>query len=49
LASLLAGASTGLNVLGAIELAQEIGAGKTVVTLACDTGLKYLSGDLYRR
>lgn len=46
---LLAGASTGLNVVGAIELAREIGVGKTVVTLACDTGLKYLSGDLYRR
>jgi cysteine synthase A len=46
---LLAGASTGLNVVGAIELAREIGEGKTVVTLACDTGLKYLSGDLYRR
>jgi cysteine synthase len=46
---LLAGASSGLNVVGAIELAQEIGEGKTVVTLACDTGLKYLSGDLYRR
>jgi cysteine synthase A len=46
---LLAGASTGLNVVGAIELAREIGEGKTVITLACDTGLKYLSGDLYRR
>jgi cysteine synthase A len=46
---LLAGASTGLNVVGAIELAREIGEGKTIVTLACDTGLKYLSGDLYRR
>ncbi len=46
---LLAGGSTGLNVAGAVELAQEVGPGKTVVTLACDTGLKYLSGDLYRR
>jgi cysteine synthase len=46
---LLAGASTGLNVTGAIELAREIGPGKTIVTLACDTGLKYLAGDLYRR
>lgn len=46
---LLAGGSTGLNVAGAIELARELGAGKTIVTLACDTGLKYLSGDLYRR
>ena len=46
---LLAGGSTGLNVLGAVELAREIGPGRTVVTLACDTGLKYLAGDLYRR
>jgi cysteine synthase A len=46
---LLAGGSTGLNVTGAVELAREIGPGRTVVTLACDTGLKYLSGDLYRR
>lgn len=46
---LFAGGSTGLNVEGAIALAQEIGPGKTVVTLACDTGLKYLAGGLYRR
>ena len=46
---LLAGGSTGLNVTGAIELARELGPGNTVVTLACDTGLKYLAGDLYRR
>jgi cysteine synthase len=46
---LLAGGSTGLNVTGAIELARELGPGKTVVTIACDTGLKYLAGDLYRR
>jgi len=46
---LMAGASTGLNVVGAIQLAKELGPGKTVVTVACDTGLKYLAGDLYRR
>ena len=44
---LLAGTSSGLNVVGAIALATELGAGKTVVTVACDTGLKYLAGDLY--
>lgn len=44
---LLAGTSTGLNVVGAIDLAIEFGAGSTVVTVACDTGLKYLAGDLY--
>lgn len=44
---ILAGTSTGLNVAAAIELAQELGPGATVVTVAVDSGLKYLSGDLY--
>ena len=44
---LFAGGSTGLNVVGAIEIARELGPGRTVVTVACDTGLKYLSGSLY--
>lgn len=44
---LFAGTSTGLNVAGALQLAEEVGAGGTVVTVACDTGLKYLAGDLY--
>lgn len=44
---LLAGTSTGLNVVGAIQIAQELGSGHTVVTVAVDTGLKYLAGDLY--
>lgn len=42
-----AGTSTGLNVVGALGLAAELGTGRTVVTVACDTGLKYLQGDLY--
>lgn len=46
---IFAGTSTGLNVLGAIELAKELGAGKTVVTVAVDSGFKYLAGDLYAR
>ena len=44
---LLAGTSTGLNVVGAIDIARELGSGHTVVTIAVDTGLKYLAGDLY--
>lgn len=43
----LAGLSTGLNVAAALRLAQELGAGSTVVTVAVDTGLKYLTGDLF--
>lgn len=46
---LLAGTSTGVNVAGAIRLAEELGQGHTVVTVAIDTGLKYLAGDLYAR
>jgi cysteine synthase A len=44
---IFAGTSTGLNVAGAIEVAREIGAGNTVVTVAVDSGFKYLAGDLY--
>ena len=44
---LFGGTSTGLNVAGAIRIAQEIGAGHTMVTVAVDSGLKYLAGDLY--
>ena len=44
---IFAGTSTGLNVAGALQIAQEIGAGHTVVTVAVDSGFKYLAGDLY--
>lgn len=42
------GTSGGMNVAAALQLAQELGSGHTVVTVACDTGLKYLGGDLFR-
>lgn len=44
---ILAGTSSGMNVAGALRLARELGPGHTVVTVAVDTGLKYLAGDLY--
>jgi cysteine synthase A len=44
---LLAGTSSGLNVTGALAIATELGPGHTVATVAVDTGLKYLAGDLY--
>jgi cysteine synthase A len=44
---IFAGISTGLNVVGALELAQRLGAGHTVVTIAVDSGMKYLTGDLF--
>lgn len=44
---IFAGISSGLNVTAAVQLAQELGPGHTVVTVACDSGMKYLAGDLY--
>jgi cysteine synthase A len=44
---IFAGTSSGLNVVGAFQLAEELGEGKIVVTVAVDTGLKYLADDLY--
>jgi cysteine synthase A len=46
---LLVGTSSGLNIAAAVQLAHELGAGKTVATVAVDTGLKYLAGDLFTR
>jgi len=46
---IFAGTSTGLNLVGALQLARELGPGKVVATVAVDTGLKYLAGDLYKR
>ena len=45
---LFAGGSTGANVVAALRVAERLGAGATVVTLACDSGLRYLSTGLYR-
>jgi len=45
---LFAGTSSGANVLAAIEVGRRLGPGATVVTLMCDSGLKYLSTDVYR-
>jgi cysteine synthase A len=46
--SLCVGTSSGANVVAAIQVAKRLGPGKTVVTLMVDSGLKYLSTDLYR-
>ena len=40
---LCVGLSSAINVAGAIRLARELGPGKTVVTILCDSGLRYLS------
>ena len=44
---IFAGVSTGLNVVAALRCAAELGPGHTVATVAVDTGLKYLNGDLF--
>ena len=46
---LFAGTSSGANVLAAIRVGQRLGPDATVATLLVDSGLKYLSTDLYRR
>ena len=42
------GLSSGINVAGAIALGRQLGPGSRVVTILCDTGLRYLS-TLYNR
>ncbi|MXQ13459.1 PLP-dependent cysteine synthase family protein [Microvirga makkahensis] len=37
-----AGTSTGANVVAALRLAERLGPGATIVTVMCDTGMKYL-------
>lgn len=46
--ALFAGTSSGANVVAAIRVARRLGPGATVVTLMCDSGLKYLDTDVYR-
>ena len=42
------GLSSGINVAGAVALAKQLGPGKRVATILCDTGFRYLS-TLYNR
>ena len=37
------GLSSGINVAGAVELARQLGPGKRIATILCDTGFRYLS------
>lgn len=41
------GASSGANVVAAIRVANQLGPGATVATIIVDSGLRYLSTDLY--
>jgi len=44
---ILAGISSGAIVWSALQVAGELGKGKTVVTFVCDTGERYLSTALF--
>ena len=46
---LFAGTSSGANVVAAIRVAERLGPHATVVTIMVDSGLRYLSTDLYRQ
>ena len=48
LEGIFGGITSGANVWAAIQRARIIGAGKRIVTVVVDSGLKYLHGDLYR-
>jgi len=41
------GITSGANVWAALQRAKELGAGKNIVTVVVDSGLKYLRGELY--
>ena len=43
-----AGTSSGANVVAALRVAEKLGPGKTVVTIIVDSGLRYLSTDVFR-
>lgn len=45
--ALFAGTSTGANLVAAIETGTRLGKDATVVTVMCDTGIKYVSTRLY--
>ena len=44
---IFAGTSSGANVVAALRVAEKVGVGGTVVTIIVDSGLRYLSTDLY--
>jgi cysteine synthase A len=45
--ALFAGTSSGANVVAALQVAERLGPGSRVATLMCDSGLKYVSTDVY--
>ena len=45
--ALFAGTSTGANLVAAIELGMRLGPDAVIVTVMCDSGMKYLSTPLH--
>lgn len=45
---LFAGTSSGANIVAALRVAERLGPDATVATILCDSGLRYLSTELYR-
>ncbi|MGB5345510.1 MAG: cysteine synthase family protein [Woeseia sp.] len=45
--AIFAGTSTGANIVAALRIAKRLGAGATVATIVVDSGLRYLSTDVY--
>ncbi len=46
--AIFAGTSTGANLVAALRLAERLGSGAAVATLIVDSGLRYLSTDVFR-
>jgi cysteine synthase A len=45
---ILVGVSAGANTWAAVQVARELGKGKTVVTIFCDTGERYLTTEVFQ-
>lgn len=46
--AIFAGTSTGANIVAALQVARRLGSGATVATIIIDSGLRYLSTDVFR-
>lgn len=46
--AIFAGTSTGANIVAALRVAERLGGEATVATIAVDSGLRYLSTDVFR-
>ena len=46
---IFAGTSSGANVVAALRVAERLGTGATVATIMVDSGLRYVSTDVFRR